>query len=96
MKEQAAFLDFFDNFSLSLKVSEAKNLVFQLHFSFQMSEVIVRPWLMSQKIFLLTFKGICMHSLLELNFFILSHPVTSKQPRKVVQIHMPHSVAMHL
>ena len=47
---------------------------------------------MSQKIFLLTFKGICMNFLLELNFFILSHPVTSKQPHKVVQIHMGHPV----
>ena len=47
---------------------------------------------MSQKIFLLTFKGICMNFLLELNFFILSHPVTFKQPRKTVQIHMTHPV----
>ena len=47
---------------------------------------------MSQKIFLLTFKGICMNFLLELNFFILSHPVTSKQPHKVVQILMGHPV----
>ena len=45
---------------------------------------------MSQKIFLLTFKGICMNFLLELNFFILSHPVTSKQPHKIVQILMGH------
>ena len=41
---------------------------------------------------LLTFKGICMKFLLELKFFILSHPVTSKQPRKIVQIHMHHPV----
>ena len=47
---------------------------------------------MSQKIFLLTFKGICMNVLLELIFFILSHPVTSKQPHKVVQVHMGHPV----
>ena len=47
---------------------------------------------MSQKIFLLTFKGICMNFLLELNFFILCHPVPSKQPHKVVQIHMGHPV----
>ena len=39
-----------------------------------------------------TFKGICMNLLLELNFFILSHPVTSKQPHKIVQIHMRHPV----
>ena len=47
---------------------------------------------MSKKNTLLTFKGICMNFLLELNFFILSHPVTSKQPHKIVQIHMGHSV----
>ena len=47
---------------------------------------------MSKKYTLFTFKGICMIFLLELNFFILSHPVTSKQPRKTVQIHMGHPV----
>ena len=47
---------------------------------------------MSNKYTLLTFKGICMNFLLELIFFILSHPVTSKQPRKTVQIHMTHPV----
>ena len=47
---------------------------------------------MSKKYTLLTFKGICMNFLLELNFFILSHPVTSKQPHKIVQIHMGHPV----
>ena len=41
-----------------------------------------------KKYTLLTFKGICMNFLLELKFFILSHPVTSKQPHKIVQIHM--------
>ena len=45
-----------------------------------------------KKYTLLTFKGICMNFLLELKFFILSHPVTSKQPHKVVQIHMGHPV----
>ena len=45
-----------------------------------------------KKYTLLTFKGICMNFLLKLNFFILSHPVTSKQPPKVVQIHMTHPV----
>ena len=50
---------------------------------------------MSQKIFLLTFKGICMNFLLELIFFILSHPVTSKQPHKIVQIHMGHPVVVN-
>ena len=49
---------------------------------------------MSKKNTLLTFKGICMNFLLELRFFILSHPVTSKQPHKVVQIHMGHPVSM--
>ena len=44
---------------------------------------------MSKKNTLLTFKGICMNFLLELRFFILSHPVTSKQPSKMVQIHHP-------
>ena len=47
---------------------------------------------MSKKYTLLTFKGICMNFLLKLNFFILSHPVTSKQPHKIVQIHMGHPV----
>ena len=47
---------------------------------------------MSKKNTLLTFKGNCMNFLLELNFFILSHPLTSKQPRKIVQIHMHHTV----
>ena len=46
---------------------------------------------MSKKYTLLTFKGICMIFLLELKFF-LSHPVTSKQPHKIVQIHMGHPV----
>ena len=32
-----------------------------------------------------------MNFLLELRFFILSHPVTSKQPHKIVQIHMRHT-----
>ena len=47
---------------------------------------------MSKKYSLLTLKGICMNFLLELKFFILSHLVTSKQPREIVQIHMPHPV----
>ena len=47
---------------------------------------------MSKKYTLLTFKGICMNFLLELKFFILCHPVPSKQPHKVVQIHMGHPV----
>ena len=55
-------------------------------------KVIVRPCLMSKT--LLTLKGICMNFLLELNFFILSHPVTSKQPHKIVQIHMRHPVEL--
>jgi hypothetical protein len=42
----------------------------------------------------LTFKGICMNFLLELKFFILSHPVTSKQPHKIVQIHKGHPVLL--
>ena len=46
---------------------------------------------MSQKYTLLTFKDICLNFLLELNFF-LSHPVTSKHPHKIVQIHMGHPV----
>ena len=45
---------------------------------------------------LLTFKGICMNFLLELRFFILSHPVTSKKPHKIVQIHMGHPVNKHM
>ena len=51
---------------------------------------------MSNKYTLLTFKGICMNFLLELKFFILSHPVTSKQPHKIVQIHMGHPVSMYV
>ena len=47
---------------------------------------------MSKKYTLLTFKGICMNFLLKLKFFILSHSVTSKQPHKIVQIHMRHPV----
>ena len=47
---------------------------------------------MSRICTLLTFKGICMNILVELKFFILSHPVTSKQPREIVQIHMHHPV----
>ena len=44
---------------------------------------------------LLTFKVICMNFLPELIFFlnfILSHSVTSKQPLKIVQLHMGHLV----
>ena len=41
---------------------------------------------MSQKYILLIFKGICMNLSLELKCFILSHPVTSQQPHKIVQI----------
>ena len=52
----------------------------------------MRPCLMSQKYISLTFKGICMNFSLELNIFILSHSVTSKQPHKIVQIHMRHPV----
>ena len=47
---------------------------------------------MSNKYTLLTSKGICMNFLLELKFFILSHPVTSKQPQKIVQILLGHPV----
>ena len=47
---------------------------------------------MSKEYTLLTFKGICMIFLLELKKIILSHPVTSKQPHKIVQIHMGHPV----
>ena len=47
---------------------------------------------MSKKYTLLTFKGIFMNFLLELKFLILSHQVTSKQPREIVQIHMQHPV----
>ena len=47
---------------------------------------------MSQKIFLLTFEGSCVNFSLEFIFFILNHPVTSKQPPRIVQIHMPHPV----
>ena len=49
----------------------------------------------TQEYTLLTFKGICSNFLLELKNFILSHPVTSKQPHKIVQIHMRHPVIVH-
>jgi hypothetical protein len=45
-----------------------------------------------KKYTILTFKGICMNFLLEFKKIILSHPVTSKQPHKIVQIHMRHPV----
>ena len=41
----------------------------------------------------LTFKGFCMNFSLELKKIILSHPVTSKQPHKIVQILMRHPVS---
>ena len=47
---------------------------------------------MSKEYILLTFKGICVNFLLELKFFILSHPVTSKQSHKIVQRLMGHPV----
>ena len=51
---------------------------------------------MSKKYTLLTFKGICMNFLLKLKFFILGHPVTSKQPHKIVQILLGHPVLGNL
>ena len=47
-----------------------------------------------KKYILLTFKGICMNFSLELKKIILSHPVTSKQPPEIVQIHMRHPVCL--
>jgi hypothetical protein len=41
---------------------------------------------------LLSFKGICLNFSLELKKNILSHPVTSKQTHKIVQILMRHPV----
>ena len=43
---------------------------------------------------LLTFKGICMDFYRNCFVFylFLSHPVTSKQPLKIVQLHMGHLV----
>ena len=49
---------------------------------------------MSKKYDLLTFEDFFMNFLLELKFLILSHPVTSKQPHEIVQIHMHHPVLM--
>ena len=49
---------------------------------------------MSKKYTLLTFKGICMNFLLKLNFFILGHPVTFKQPHKIVQMLLGHPVVI--
>ena len=64
----------------------------QSPFDFFFQKVIVRPCLISKKYTLLTLKGICMNVFQELKFFVLSHPVTSKQPHKIVQIHMGHPV----
>ena len=47
---------------------------------------------MSKKYDLLTFEDFFMNFLLELKFLILSHPVTSKQPLKIVQILLVHPV----
>ena len=49
---------------------------------------------MSKKYDLLTFEDFFMNFLLELKFLILSHPVTSKQPHKIVQILLGHPVTM--
>ena len=49
---------------------------------------------MSKKYDLLTFEDFFMNFLLELKFLILSHPVTSKQPLKIVQILLVHPVCM--
>ena len=47
----------------------------------------------NKKYILLTAKvHICVNVSLELKKYILSHPVTSKQPHKIVQIHMRHPV----
>ena len=45
-----------------------------------------------KKNILLTYKGKCMNFSLELLFFVSSHPVTSKQPHKIVQILLGHPV----
>ena len=55
----------------------------------------MRPCLMSKKN-LLTFKGFCMNISLELKKNISSHSVTSKQPHKIVQIHMRHPVSTYI
>ena len=44
------------------------------------------------KYVLLTIEGIFMNFSLELLFFVSSHPVTSKQPHKIVQILLSHPV----
>ena len=51
---------------------------------------------MSQKVYLLTLKGICMNFSMKLKKNISSHPVTSKQPHEIVQIHMRHPVHYYL
>ena len=50
---------------------------------------------MSKKYDLLTFEDFFMNFLLELKFLILSHPVTSKQPHKIVQILLVHPVDIY-
>ena len=76
--------------SSDLGLNSFESCFFEKHFQ----KIIVRPYLMSKRYTLMTFKGICMNFLLELNKFILNYPVTSKQSHKIVQIHMGPPVHM--
>ena len=70
------------NIKCTLQKRNFKDLVFKSRRSFW-----GQAWC-HKKIILLTFKDFCMNFSLELREIILSHPVTSKQPHKIVQIHI--------
>ena len=74
------------NIKCTLQKRNFKDLVFKSRRSFW-----GQAWC-HKKIILLTFKDFCMNFSLELREIILSHPVTSKQPHKIVQILMRHPV----
>ena len=74
------------NIKCTLQKRNFKVLVFKSRRSFW-----GHAWCHKKNI-LLTFKGFCMNFSLELKKIIVSHPVTSKQPHKIVQILMRHPV----
>ena len=77
------------NIKCTLQKRNFKVLVFKSRRSFW-----GHAWCHKKNI-LLTFKGFCMNFSLELKKIILSHPVTSKQPHKIVQILMRHPVNLY-
>ena len=52
----------------------------------------MRPCLLSQKILFINFLRYLHEFFTGIDFFISYYPVTSKQPHKIVQIHMDHPV----